>query len=167
MIYINEAVNLQAWGGMLSCMQQPYSLRSNVLFRMGTHLSLPIFVTGIKYSRLRYVLVSMCHKVHIHLCILCYYLLQHEPAKIIDIDFSQPRLGNSPSVDDGTQDDSRSQIKSLTQPTAEEQKAFVFGLRKLFPKSAVINVFIPYQNQDDQRNYHVPSHHSTTHITRN
>lgn len=38
----------------------------------------------------------------------------------------------------------------ITQPSFEEQKAFISGLRTLFPKSAVINVFFPKPEQSSQ-----------------
>ena len=70
--------------------------------------------------------------------------MQHIPAKVIDIDFSQPKVHGGLYVDKEKTVCSR---LPLQQPTMEEKQAFVAGLQKIFSKSAVVSAFI--MNQDE------------------
>ena len=81
-------------------------------------------------------------------CSFFNFTLQHEPGKIVDIDFKQPKvnlvapLAESDSEDDVIPPDSISSCSLVKLPTNEEKRAYVCGLKILFPKAAVVNVFI-------------------------
>ena len=68
----------------------------------------------------------------------------------INIDFSQPKVSNNgPAAEEGTENDNSLAVNSLAVPlTAEERKAFVTGLHNLFPKAALLGVFLPKENLD-------------------
>ena len=68
--------------------------------------------------------------------------MQHEPAKIIDIDFTQPKVCLAPLAERDSENDDPSTTALVKPPTTEEKQAFVRGLQTLFPKAAVVNVFI-------------------------
>ena len=58
---------------------------------------------------------------------------------------------NVPAAEEGTQNDDSLAVNSLAvPPTAEERRAFVTGLHNLFPKAAVLSVFLPKENPDCQ-----------------
>ena len=61
--------------------------------------------------------------------------LQHEPARIIDIDFSQPKYKEDVSQSKCPLPPSRS---FLPPATPQEQSAFLAGLRRLYPMSAIL-----------------------------
>ena len=77
-----------------------------------------------------------------------FHLLQHEPARIVDIDFSQPKLtGSRPLVGDNTDDLNTCSISAEAMPSFEEKRAFMCGLRRLYPKAAIVSVFFENEGQ--------------------
>ena len=55
---------------------------------------------------------------------------------------------NGPSLDKDTQDGTLAVKSIAVPPTAEERKAFVYGLHNLFPKAAMLSVFLLKENPD-------------------
>ena len=81
---------------------------------------------------------------------------QHEPAEIVNIDFSRPRLaGSGPSTDNTPESDDDSLtdddvIPVSAAPTYEEKRAFLSSLRSLYPKAAILSNHFPNPSQSSQ-----------------
>ena len=85
----------------------------------------------------------------------CYYLLQHQAARIIDIDFSRPIRDRDFKLDSSPQP--HPQKRPIELPTNDEQSAFLEGVKKICPKSAILSaVFQQEQSQPATTHIQLP-----------
>jgi len=77
-------------------------------------------------------------------CIYFWICLQHEPARIIDIDFSCPKH-LSAEYSPVTQASKKKRV--VTSPTSSEKKAFLTALKTIYPKVVVLTTVFKNETQ--------------------